>query len=106
MAAADLRRAFADRGGLQCGYCTPGFIVRCHEMLETVGADEGDRGAAVAGAAAPVGEAAVVGPGPKTEVAAAGAVSEAAVRAGLSGNFCRCTGYNGSVAAVVDSLSR
>ena len=99
--AADLRRAFADRGGLQCGYCTPGFIVRCHEMLETVGAGQGDRGAA-----AVADEAGVVGPGSKAEAAAAGAVSEAAVRAGLSGNFCRCTGYNGPVAAVVDSLSR
>ena len=103
--AADLRRAFADRGGLQCGYCTSGFIVRCHEMLKTAGAGEGDRGAAVAGAAAVAGEAVVVGPGPKTE-AVAGAVSEAVVRAGLSGNFCRCTGYNGPVAAVVDSLPR
>lgn len=92
--AADLRRAFADRGGLQCGYCTPGFIVRCHEMLETAGAGQGDLGATAAG------------PGLKAEVAAAGAVSEVAVRAGLSGNFCRCTGYNGPVAAVVDSLSR
>ena len=74
--AADLRRAFADQGGLQCGYCTPGFIVRCHEMLETAGA------------------------------AAVGVGGEAAVRAGLSGNFCRCTGYNGPVASVIDSLPR
>lgn len=86
--AGELRRAFADRGGLQCGYCTPGFIVRCHEMLE-------------AGAAAGLaGEAAESGAN------AAGGAGEAAVRAGLSGNFCRCTGYNGPVAAVVDSLSR
>lgn len=76
--AADLRRAFADRGALQCGYCTPGLIVRCHKMLEAAGAGEDDGGAA----------------------------GEAAVRAGLSGNFCRCTGYNGVVAAVADSLSR
>lgn len=92
--AADLRRAFADRGGLQCGYCTPGFIVRCHEMLEAARVGEDDSGAAASGAAAEAGAAAV------------GAAGEAAVRAGLSGNFCRCTGYNGPVAAVVDSLPR
>ncbi len=83
--AADLRRAFADRGGLQCGYCTPGLIVRCHEMLEAAGVGEGDSGAVPAGTTAE---------------------GEAAVRSGLSGNFCRCTGYNGVVAAVADSLSR
>lgn len=76
--AAGLRQAFADRGGLQCGYCTPGLIVRCHKMLEAAGVGEGDGSAA----------------------------GEAAVRAGLSGNFCRCTGYNGVVAAVAESLSR
>ena len=83
--AAGLRRAFADRGGLQCGYCTPGLIVRCHEMLEAAGAGEDDSGAVPAGTTA---------------------AGEAAVRAGLSGNFCRCTGYNGVVAAVAESLSR
>lgn len=92
--AGELRRAFADRGGLQCGYCTPGFIVQCHEMLEAAGVGEGDRGAAAVGEAAGSG------------ADAAGGAGEAAVRAGLSGNFCRCTGYNGPVAAVVDSLSR
>ncbi len=75
--AADLRRAFADRGGLQCGYCTPGLIVRCHEMLE----------AAESGAGA--------GPG-----------GEAAARAGLSGNFCRCTGYRGVIAALLETPTR
>lgn len=96
--AADLRRAFADRGGLQCGYCTPGLIVRGWEMLEAARAGEGDSGAAPADAAAE-GEAAAVGPGPKAEAAASGE----AVRAGLSGNFCRCTGYNGVVAALLDA---
>lgn len=95
--AAELRRAFADRGGLQCGYCTPGFIVRCHEMLEAAG---------VGGAAGAEDGAAVVGPSPKAGAAAVGAAGEAVIRAGLSGNFCRCTGYNGPVAAVVDSLPR
>ena len=95
--AAELRRAFADRGGLQCGYCTPGFIVRCHEMLEA---------ARVGGAAGAEDGVAVVGPSPEAGAAAVGVGGEAVIRAGLSGNFCRCTGYNGPVAAVVDSLPR
>lgn len=32
---ASLRAAFADRGGLQCGYCTPGQIVRAVALLRT-----------------------------------------------------------------------
>ena len=28
-----LREALADFGGLQCGYCTPGLVVRAHRML-------------------------------------------------------------------------
>lgn len=97
--AADLRRAFADRGGLQCGYCTPGFIVRCHEMLEAAGVS------GAAGASAEDG-AAVVDPSTKAGAADGGVGGETVIRAGLSGNFCRCTGYNGPVAAVVDSLPR
>lgn len=27
-----LRESFADNGGLQCGYCTPGLIVRCSQL--------------------------------------------------------------------------
>lgn len=110
--AAVLRRALADRGGLQCGYCTPGLVVRGWEMLETAGAGQGDGAAATADAAAEgeaaraaadtEGEAVGVGPGPKEE-AAADAIGEAEVRAGLSGNFCRCTGYNGAVAALLDA---
>jgi aerobic-type carbon monoxide dehydrogenase small subunit (CoxS/CutS family) len=27
-----LREAMADHGGLQCGYCTPGLVVRCSQL--------------------------------------------------------------------------
>jgi carbon-monoxide dehydrogenase small subunit len=29
-----LQRAFAECGGSQCGYCTPGFIMKSCELLE------------------------------------------------------------------------
>lgn len=57
-----LRRAFADHGAIQCGFCTPGMIL----------------------AASPL-------PGNATA---------AAIRAGLAGNICRCTGYTKIVRAV------
>lgn len=31
---ARLRQSFADHGGLQCGYCTPGLIVRCSQLVD------------------------------------------------------------------------
>src|SRR5215475_14378614 len=31
--AARLRCAFSERGGLQCGFCTPGFLVSAVELL-------------------------------------------------------------------------
>ena len=68
--AARLREALADLGGLQCGYCTPGLVVRAYQLITTGECDGSDR--------------------------------EAIVRA-LSGNFCRCTGYNGIIAAVADA---
>ena len=65
--ASALREAFADWGGLQCGYCTPGLVVRAHQLIESGECDisAGDE-----------------------------------LRRALAGNFCRCTGYNGVVAAV------
>ena len=65
--ASDLREAFADRGGLQCGYCTPGLVVRSYQLIES-----GECGTATGDD----------------------------IRRALAGNFCRCTGYNGVVAAV------
>ena len=63
--AAVLREALADLGGLQCGFCTPGIVVRAHQLT--------------------------TGPG------RGGPVD---IRHELAGNFCRCTGYNGVVAAI------
>jgi carbon-monoxide dehydrogenase small subunit len=60
-----VREAFHEQHALQCGYCTPGFLVAVHELLR-------ER------------------PDP----------SEHEVRAALSGNLCRCTGYVNIVAAV------
>jgi aerobic carbon-monoxide dehydrogenase small subunit len=51
--------------GLQCGFCTPGFVVSITAMLRD---------------------------NPKP--------TDAEIREGLSGNFCRCTGYQGIVNAV------
>jgi aerobic-type carbon monoxide dehydrogenase small subunit (CoxS/CutS family) len=30
-----LRRSFAEEGGLQCGYCTPGQVVNAHSFLSS-----------------------------------------------------------------------
>jgi carbon-monoxide dehydrogenase small subunit len=30
----DVQRAFVDEGGVQCGFCTPGFIVAVHDLLD------------------------------------------------------------------------
>ncbi len=60
-----LQAAFAEDHGLQCGYCTPGMLVRAHRLLQE-------------------------NPDPSDE----------AVRAGISGNLCRCTGYQNIVKAI------
>ncbi len=70
MAAADgtlhaLQEGFREMHGLQCGFCTPGMIVRAHRLLQEI-------------------------PNP----------SEEEIRIGISGNLCRCTGYQNIVKAV------
>ncbi len=60
-----LQAAFAEDHGLQCGFCTPGMLVRAHRLLQE-------------------------NPDPSDE----------AVRAGISGNLCRCTGYQNIVKAI------
>ncbi len=38
---ADIQAALVDAGGVQCGFCTPGFVVAVHDLLRRVpGADE------------------------------------------------------------------
>ncbi|MDJ0980695.1 MAG: (2Fe-2S)-binding protein [Kiloniellales bacterium] len=70
MAAADgtlsaLQEGFMQEHGLQCGYCTPGMLVRAHRLLQE-------------------------NPNPTDDE----------IRWGLSGNLCRCTGYQNIVKAV------
>ena len=60
-----LQRAFADKGAVQCGFCTAGMLMSATHLLETE-------------------------PHP----------DEGQVRRGLSGNLCRCTGYNKIVDAI------
>lgn len=60
-----LQQAFSREHGLQCGFCTPGFLMSIEPVLEQVGA-----------------------------------ASDAEIRSMLSGNICRCTGYETIVAAV------
>lgn len=76
LAAADrlhpVQEAFRDRHALQCGFCTPGFLMTVAGYLAEH-------------------------PLPETE---------AAIREMLSGNLCRCTGYQNIVEAVRDAASR
>jgi carbon-monoxide dehydrogenase small subunit len=60
-----VQEAFRQCHGLQCGFCTPGFVVSVTSFLES-------------------------NPNP----------SEDEIREGLSGNLCRCTGYQNIVKAV------
>jgi aerobic carbon-monoxide dehydrogenase small subunit len=61
----EVQSAFRDCHGLQCGFCTPGFVVSVTAFLR----DHPDP-------------------------------TEAEIRDTLSGNLCRCTGYQGIVNAV------
>jgi aerobic carbon-monoxide dehydrogenase small subunit len=60
-----VQAAFRDCHGLQCGFCTPGFVISVTALLR----DNPDPG-------------------------------EQEIREGLSGNLCRCTGYQGILKAV------
>ena len=64
-----LQQAFAEHGGSQCGYCTPGMLMTAQALLASV----------------PDGNA---NPGREE------------IREALSGNLCRCTGYQ----QVIDSV--
>jgi len=75
LAAADgelnpVQRAFMNEHGLQCGFCTPGFVVSATALLAS-------------------------NPDP----------SDQEIREGLSGNICRCTGYQGIIRAVRSAAS-
>ncbi len=61
-----LQRGFADTGGFQCGFCTPGMILSARALLDEQTSPTEDQ-----------------------------------VRWALSGNLCRCTGYDKIVRAVL-----
>jgi carbon-monoxide dehydrogenase small subunit len=70
MAAADgtlhvLQEGFREMHGLQCGFCTPGMILRAYRLLQENKSP-----------------------------------TEAEIRFGISGNLCRCTGYQNIVKAI------
>ena len=65
-----LQQAFLRRGGVQCGFCTPGMLISATALLARE-------------------------PNP----------SEDTIRTALSGNLCRCTGYDGIVKAVAEVAS-
>ena len=60
-----LQEGFREMHGLQCGYCTPGMIMRAYRLLQENKSP-----------------------------------TEAEIRFGISGNLCRCTGYQNIVKAI------
>jgi aerobic-type carbon monoxide dehydrogenase small subunit (CoxS/CutS family) len=84
----DLQQAFSDHHALQCGFCTPGFLLLAEAYLA-------ERGLGRLPSASGRPE------GPVTEEAAAGEISEAEARDLVASNLCRCTGYQGIVEAVL-----
>ncbi len=63
-----MQAAFRDCHALQCGFCTPGMIMRAIDLVNTNDA-----------------------------------LDNKAVREGLEGNICRCTGYHNIVKAVLQA---
>jgi len=66
-----LQQAFMDEHGLQCGFCTPGMIMRAYRFLQE-------------------------NPDPSDEE----------IRFGMSGNLCRCTGYQNIIKAVKSAAQK
>lgn len=78
-----VQAAFIENDGFQCGYCTPGQICASVALL-----DEVKRGCASAVTA------------DLANLPQLTNLSEAEIKERLSGNLCRCSAYNGIVAAV------
>jgi aerobic-type carbon monoxide dehydrogenase small subunit (CoxS/CutS family) len=66
-----LQDAFADLGGAQCGYCTPGILVTAKALLDRVKRPTREQ-----------------------------------IREALSGNICRCTGYQQIFESVEEAVLR
>jgi aerobic-type carbon monoxide dehydrogenase small subunit (CoxS/CutS family) len=67
----DLQQAFSDHHALQCGFCTPGFLMLAEAYLAEPAGPEEDQ------------------------------LTEEQVRELVASNLCRCTGYQGIVEAVL-----
>ncbi len=66
-----LQAAFADLGGAQCGYCTPGILMTAKALLDR-------------------------DPDPSRET----------IKEAISGNLCRCTGYQQIFEAIEEAAKR
>jgi aerobic carbon-monoxide dehydrogenase small subunit len=66
-----IQTAFWEEHGLQCGFCTPGFLMTTYELLQ-----------------------------------ANAKPSEDEIRAAISGNLCRCTGYQNIVRSVQSAAEK
>jgi xanthine dehydrogenase YagT iron-sulfur-binding subunit len=84
-----VQAAFIENDGFQCGYCTPGQICASVALLEEV-----KRGCAS------VVTADLTRPPQFAEL------SQQEIKERLSGNLCRCSAYNGIVAAVQQALGQ
>ncbi len=78
-----LQTAFIEQDGFQCGYCTPGQICAAIALIQEV-----ERGCVSA-----------VTPD-LTQPPKLPELSDLEIKERLSGNLCRCSAYNGIVAAV------
>lgn len=78
-----VQAAFIDNDGFQCGYCTPGQICASVALL-----DEVKQGCASAVTS------------DLTRPPQLAQLSDVEIKERLSGNLCRCSAYNGIVAAV------
>jgi aerobic-type carbon monoxide dehydrogenase small subunit (CoxS/CutS family) len=87
----DLQQAFRDHHALQCGFCTPGFLM----LAEAYFAERGLGVPPVPPGQPPPGADDQPPPGADEEP------SEAEIRELVASNLCRCTGYQGIVAAML-----
>lgn len=66
-----LQLSFREAHGLQCGFCTPGFLMTATEYLRDGGSSDRDE-----------------------------------IRHAISGNICRCTGYETIIDAIADAARK